>query len=137
MFKFCPLTLFYNIEKIHTVAISCWNLNDDNLKVKWKLSAVSNSLGPHGLFSSWISLGQNIGVGSLPLLQEIFPTQDSNPGFPHCGQILYRLSHKRSPRILEWVVYLFSSGSSRPRNRTEVSCIAGRFFTNRDIREAQ
>ena len=34
--------------------------------------------------------GQNTGVGSLSLLQEIFPTQGSNPGFPHCMQILYQ-----------------------------------------------
>ena len=54
----------------------------------------------------------------------------SNPGFPHCGQILYQLSHKGSPRILECVAYPFSSRSSRPRDRTGVSCIAGRFFTN-------
>ena len=27
----------------------------------------------------------------------------SNPGLPHCGRILYQLSHKGSPRILEWV----------------------------------
>ena len=32
-----------------------------------------------------------------------FPTQGSNPGFPHCTQILYQLSQKGSPRILEWV----------------------------------
>ena len=38
-------------------------------------------------------------------------------------------------RILEWVAYPFSSGSSRPRNQTRVSCIAGGFFTNRAIRE--
>ena len=30
----------------------------------------------------------------------------------HWGQILYQLSHKGSPRILEWVAYPFSSGSS-------------------------
>ena len=52
------------------------------------------------------------------------------------GQILYQLSHKRSPRILEWVAYPFSSRSSQPRNQTGVSCIAGRFFTNWAIREA-
>ena len=45
-------------------------------------------------------------------------------------KLLYQLSHKGSPRILEWVAYAFSSGSSRPTNRTGVSCIAGRFFTN-------
>ena len=45
-------------------------------------------------YSSWISPGWNIGVGSLPLLQGIFPTQGSNPGLPHCRWILYQLSHK-------------------------------------------
>ena len=80
--------------------------------------------------------GQNTGVGSLFLLQGIFPTQGSNPGCPHCRQILYQLSHKGSPRIKEWVAYLFSPGSSQPRNWTRVSCTAGRFFTNWAIREA-
>ena len=32
-------------------------------------------------------------------------------------------------RILEWVAIPFSRGSSWPRDRTQVSCIAGRFFT--------
>ena len=31
-----------------------------------------------------------------------FPTQESNPGLLHCGQIPYQLSHKGNPRILEW-----------------------------------
>ena len=75
-------------------------------------------------------------LGRLPLLQGIFPTQGSNPGLPHCRQILYQLSHKGSPRILEWVAYSFASGSSQPRNRTGISCIASRFFTNWAIREA-
>ena len=79
---------------------------------------------------------KNTGVGSLSLLQRIFLTQGSNPGLPHCRWILYQLSHKRSPRILEWVAYPFSSGSSQPRNQTGVSCIADRFFTNWAIREA-
>ena len=57
-----------------------------------------------------------------------FPTQGSNPGLPHCGQILHLPSHKGSRRILEWVAYPFSSGSSRPRNQTRVSCIASGFF---------
>ena len=99
-------------------------------------SVVSDSLRPHGLYGSWNSPGQNTGVGSLFLLQGIFPTQGWNPCLPHCGQILYQLSHKGSPRILEWVAYPFSSGSSWPRNRTRVSCIAGGFFTNWAIREA-
>ena len=32
-------------------------------------------------------------------------------------------------RILEWVAMPFSRASSRPRNQTQVFCIAGRFFT--------
>ena len=39
-------------------------------------------------------------------------------------------------RILKWVAISFSRGSSWPRNRTQVSCIAGRFFTNWATREA-
>ena len=74
-------------------------------------------------------------MGSLSLLQGIFPTQGSNPGLPHCMWILYQLSHKGSPRILNWAAYPFSRGSSQPRNRTRVSCVAGGFFTNRAIRE--
>ena len=93
-------------------------------------SVMSDSLRPHGLYSPWNSPGQNTGVGSLFLLQGICPTQGSNSSLPHCRQILYQLSHKGSPRILEWVVYPFSRGSSWPRSRTGISCIAGRFFTN-------
>ena len=106
--------------------------------MKWSEShsVVSGSLWPHGLYSPWNSPGQNTGVGSLSLLQGIFPTQGSNPGLLHWGQILYQLSRKGSPSILEWVAYPFSSGSSRPRNQTGVSYTAGRFFTNWAIRES-
>ena len=45
-------------------------------------------------------------MGSLFLLQGIFPSQGSNPGLPHCGRILYQLSHEGSPRVLEWVAPL-------------------------------
>ena len=93
------------------------------------------SLQPHGLYSPWNSPGQNTGMGSLSLLQGIFQTQGSNLGLPHCRRILHQLSYKGSPRILEWVAYPFSSISSRPRNQTRVSCIAGGFFTNWVIRE--
>ena len=93
----------------------------------------------------------------------IFPTQRLNLGLLHYKQILYHLSHYWSPvkvkvtqscltlcnamdcivhgilqaRIIEWVVFPFSRGSSQPRDRTGVSCTAGGFFTNWAIREAQ
>ena len=83
-------------------------------------SAMFNSLWPHGLYSArffraWDCPGKNTGVGCHSLLQGIFPTQESNPGLPHCRWILYHLSHQGSPRILEWVAIPFSRGSSRPR----------------------
>ena len=43
------------------------------------------------------SPGKNTAVSCHALLQGIFPTQGSNPGFPNCRQILYRLSHQGSP----------------------------------------
>ena len=86
--------------------------------------------------SPWNSPGQKTGVGSLFLFQGIFPTWRSNPGLLHCRHIPYQLKHQGSPRILEWVAYPFSRGSSQPRRWTRVSCIAGGFFTNWAIREA-
>ena len=106
------------------------------LRMSENHSVMSDSLWLHGLYSPWNSPGQNTGMNSLSLLQGIFPAQGLNPGLLHCMWILYQLSHKGSPRILEWVAYPFSSGSSQPRNQTGVSCIAGRFFTNWTIREA-
>ena len=44
------------------------------------------------------SPGQHTGVGSLSLLQGIFPTQRLSPGLPHCRHILYLLSHKGKDR---------------------------------------
>ena len=76
------------------------------------------------------SSGKNTGVGCHALLQGVFPSQGWNPGLPYCWRILYQLSHQGSSRILEWVAHPFSRGSSWPRNRTGVSCIAGRFFTS-------
>ena len=58
---------------------------------------------PHGLYPArllwpWNSPGKNNGVGSHSLLQGIFLTQGSNLGLLHCRQILYHLSHHRSPQ---------------------------------------
>ena len=69
-------------------------------------SVVSDSLRPHGLYSSWNSPGQNTGVGSLSLLQGIFPTQGSNLGPLHCRRVLYQLSHQGSPKQLNRLLTL-------------------------------
>ena len=82
------------------------------------------------------SPGKNTGVGSHVLLQRTFPTQGLNPVLLHCRWILYHLNHQGSPWILEWVAYPISRRSSQPRNRTRISCIAGRFFFIWAIKEA-
>jgi len=51
---------------------------------------------PTRLLCPWNSPGKNTGVGSLSLLQQIFPTQGSNPGLLHCKWILYHLSPQGS-----------------------------------------
>ena len=52
---------------------------------------------------------KNTGVGSLSLLQGIFPTQESNWGLLHCKWILYQLSYQRSPRDTGQETNLWSS----------------------------
>ena len=68
--------------------------------IKWSesRSVVSNSFRPYGLYSHGILQAQSTGVGSLSLLQGIFPTQGSNPGLLNCWRILYHLSHQ------EWLL---------------------------------
>ena len=103
---------------------SVWQSRSIWKKESESCSVVFSSLHPHGLYSPWTSPGQNTAVGSLSLLQGISPTQGWNPGLPHYRWILYQLSHQGNPRILEWVAYPFSRGSSWPRNWTGASCIA-------------
>ena len=108
-------------------ALQGWSLSQQGMpwKGKWKsLSRVQLSATP------WNSPGQNTGVGSLSLLQGIFPTQESNPGLALQADSLPAEPPGKPKKRLEWVAYPFSSRSSRPRNWTRVSCIAGRFFTN-------
>ena len=92
---------------------------------------------PHGLYPPGSSVrgdypGKNTGVGCNALLQGIFPTQGSNPGLPHYRQILYCLSHKGSPRILEWVAYPFSRWivAGLVLTQESLGSPSGRFFTS-------
>ena len=122
-------------------------------------SVMSNSLRQHGLQHArllclWDFPGKDTGVGYHFLLQGIFLTQGSNLAIPHCRQILYCLSHQVSlknlffiiwvssvhgilqARILEWIAVPFSRGFSQPKDWTQVSRLAGRFFTVWATREA-
>ena len=99
--------------EIYTQTHTQSNHSPKPVKVKVKVAQSCSTLCNHmDCISPWNSPCQNTRVGSLYLLQGIFPTQGSYPGLPHCRRILYQLSHKGSPRILEWVAHPFSSGSS-------------------------
>ena len=54
-----------------------------------------------------------------------------------CDPMDYTVHGILQAGILEWVTFLFSRGSSQPGDWTQVSCIAGRFFTSWATREAQ
>ena len=77
--------------KIVSTSITWWGI--DTASYRWKSENESRSVVSDSLWPPWNSPGQNTGVGSLSLLQGIFPTQGSNPGVLNCRQILYQLSH--------------------------------------------
>ena len=64
-------------------------------------SVVSDSLRPHRLYSPWNSPGQKSGVGSLSLLQGIFPTQGSNPGLPHCRRFFTSWARREELKLIQ------------------------------------
>ena len=63
---------------------------------------------------------------SICLVPQLCPTLCNPRGDSPPGSSVHGILQAR---ILEWVATPFSRGSSWPKNRTEVSCIAGRFFT--------
>ena len=83
-------------------------------------SVMSNSLRLHGLeparlLCPWDFPGKHTGTDSHSLLQGIFPTQGSNPSLLPCRQILYHLSHQRSPSGAQWKIKMgvtYSGGFS-------------------------
>ena len=94
---------------------------------KWKsLSGIQ--LFAHGLYSPWNSPGQNTGVGSYSLLQGIFPTQDGTQVSTLQVDSLPAEPLGKPKNTGVGSLSLLFGGSSRPRNWTGVSCIAGGFF---------
>ena len=78
----------------------------------WILLSVDKNAYQKGSLLLMNSLAQNTGVGSLSLLQGIFPTQGSNPGLLHCRQILYQLSYQGSLLLISNILMPLASVSS-------------------------
>ena len=94
--------LKHNIQKAKIMAsspVTSWWVK---VKVTQSYPTLCDPMG-----CPWNSLGHNTGVGSLSLLQWVFPAQGLNPGLPHCGWILYQLNHKGSPSqhqgLFQWI----------------------------------
>ena len=88
-----------------SIGWNCQKLVFLRVRMSGSCSVMSDSLRPHRLYPTrllcpWDSPGKNTGVGCHFLLQRIFPTQGSNLGLSHWGQILYPPSHQGSPVFL-------------------------------------
>ena len=84
----------YELSPMWMASADTWYLSDWTLYESESRSVLTGCLWPYGLYSPWHPPGQNTGVGSLSLLQGIFPIQGSNPGVLHCKRILYHLNHQ-------------------------------------------
>ena len=113
---------FKNCESL----LYTWNLYNIIYQVKWSesRSVVSHSLWPHGVYSNLCSQLLEVKCKSLSHVRSLWLMD-------------YIVRGILQARILEWVAFPFSRGSSQPRDWTQVSCIAGRFFTSWSTREAQ
>ena len=74
--------LFSYLDQKQPFGLTCLTIIPDESESK-SHSVLSGSLRPYGPYSPWDSPGQNTGVGSLSLLQRIFPTQGLNPDLPN------------------------------------------------------
>ena len=74
-----------------------WVAMPSSRRAPW---SASPALQADSLLSDPTGKGKNSGVGSLPLLQGIFPTQEPNCGLLNCTQILYQLTRQESPIYL-------------------------------------
>ena len=102
---FCRKYIFYLHSKQIHIQNRTWSVHT------WKISSFVDA--------SYNEKMKVLVTQSCPTLCD--PTESSLPGSSVHG--IFQL------RILEWVAIPFSRGSSWPRDRTRVSCIAGRFFT--------
>ena len=109
-------------EKVAAVIV--WP-NSGNLKkperIRFHVASLDTVYDPHMESLAVVSVAQSC----LTLCD---PTGCSPPGSCVYGIL--------QARILEWVDIAFSRGSSRPKNWTQVSCIAGKFFTIRATRKS-
>ena len=72
----------------------------------------------------------------FPIVLKIWKVKVAQSCLTLCDPMDHVVHGILQARILEWVADPFSRGSSQPRDWTQVSCIAGGFFTSWTTREA-
>ena len=98
-------------------------------------SVVSDSLRPHGLqptrlLCPWDSPGKNPGVGCQALPQGLFPTQELNPGLPHCRWILDPRASREAQTVVRRRPERLSCGAGAGAPRLLLFCKSCRLFAS-------
>ena len=83
-----------------------------------------------------VSPGLKHGIGAVLYLQQVVKVKVTQLCLSLWDPMAYTVHGILQARILEWVPAPFSRGSYQPRDRTQVSHVAGRFFTSWATREA-
>ena len=101
------VTFKINLTKVHLVKVmvfpvviygcESWTIKKSESEVAQSCPTLCDPMDCSLSGSTGDFPGKSSGVDWHFLLQGIFPTQESNPGLPHCRQTLYRLSYQGSP----------------------------------------
>ena len=71
-----------------------------------------------------------LGPSNMDTLRAVVKVKVTQSCLTLCDPMDYTVHGILQARVLEWAAFPFSRGSPQPRGPTQVSCIAGRFFTN-------
>ena len=149
-FKFTEMVMLFN----HLIL--CWPpllpsifpsirvfSSESALHIRWpKYWSFSFSISPSNEYSGWFPSGL---TGLISLLSKgLYHTMKmkvkvkfAQSCLTLCDPLDYTVHGILQARMPEWVAFPFSRGSSQPRDQTQVSHIAGRFFTSWATKEAQ
>ena len=120
---------FHHSRKVETTPIHRWMGEQNMVHFYNDLLFSLEKKGNSHICNTWVNL-QDI------MLSEIVKWSETQSCLTLCDPTDYTVHGILQARILEWVAFPFSRGSSQPMDRTQVSRIAGRFFTSWVIREA-
>ena len=143
----------FSVVKNFSLCVSfwlCWS-GFSLVAVRGLLISVASPVAEHRLQSSGsavvaygLSCSVAYGLFQEPGIKLVFPAlaggfftteppgkvKEAQSCLTLCDPMDYTVHGILQARILEWVAFPFSRGSSHPGERTQVSCLVGRFFTS-------